>query len=116
MTIRDWRRFGSEKLGSVGRANEGVDARVVDQDSGDPVGHDRVGLLEVRGPQLGQDGWVRTTDLARMDPDGFIWIEGRADDVIIRGGFKVPAGVVAETLSRHPAVLDACVIGLPITK
>ena len=69
--------------------------------------------LEVRGPQLAHDSWLRTTDLARRDDDQFIWIEGRADDVIIRGGFKVVPGHVTETLRHHPAVLDACVIGRP---
>jgi acyl-CoA synthetase (AMP-forming)/AMP-acid ligase II len=48
-----------------------------------------------------------------MDDEGFIWIEGRTDDVIIRGGFKVATNSVADTLRRHPAVSDACVIGIP---
>ncbi|MDO8390348.1 MAG: fatty acid--CoA ligase family protein [Actinomycetota bacterium] len=112
-TIRDWRAFGDTKRGSVGRANEGVEIRIVDQGSGEAVPAGSSGLLEVRSQQLGQDGWVRTTDLARMDDDGFIWIEGRTDDVIIRGGFKVATNAVADTLRRHPAVSDACVIGVP---
>jgi acyl-coenzyme A synthetase/AMP-(fatty) acid ligase len=112
-TLRDWRQFGATKRGSVGRVNRGVEARVVDEASGEPVPTGAVGLLEVRGPQLAPPGWLRTTDLARIDDDGFIWIEGRADDVIIRGGFKVATGAVSEVLRRHPAVLDACVIGVP---
>jgi acyl-CoA synthetase (AMP-forming)/AMP-acid ligase II len=112
-TLRDWRQFGATKRGSVGRVNRGVVARVVDQASGELLPNDAVGLLEVCGPQLAQAGWVRTTDLARIDDDGFIWIEGRADDVIIRGGFKVATGAVADVLRSHPAVLDACVIGVP---
>ena len=112
-TIRDWRRFGADKPGSVGRPNPGIDVRIVDQETGAPLANGAVGLLEVRGPQLAHDGWLRTTDLARMDDDRFVWIEGRADDVIIRGGFKVVTGHVTETLRRHPAVLDACVIGRP---
>jgi acyl-coenzyme A synthetase/AMP-(fatty) acid ligase len=111
-TLRDWRQFGAAKRGSVGRVNRGVEARVVDQESGEPLANGDVGLLEVRGPQLAQPGWLRTTDLARIDDDGFIWIEGRADDVIIRGGFKVATGAVSEVLRKHPAVLDACVIGV----
>jgi acyl-CoA synthetase (AMP-forming)/AMP-acid ligase II len=112
-TLRDWRQFGAAKRGSVGRVNRGVEARVVDQESGEPLANGDVGLLEVRGPQLAQPGWLRTTDLARIDDEGFIWIEGRADDVIIRGGFKVATGAVSEVLRKHPAVLDACVIGVP---
>lgn len=112
-TIRDWRTFGTTKRGSVGRANEDVEIRIVDQATGEALPTGSSGLLEVRSEQLGQDGWVRTTDLARMDDDGFIWIEGRTDDVIIRGGFKVATNSVADTLRRHPAVSDACVIGIP---
>lgn len=112
-TIRDWRAFGANKRGSVGRANEGVEIRIVDQGTGEAAPIGGSGLLEVRSRQLGQNGWVRTTDLARMDDDGFIWIEGRTDDVIIRGGFKVATNSVADTLRRHPAVSDACVIGMP---
>jgi acyl-coenzyme A synthetase/AMP-(fatty) acid ligase len=111
-TIRDWRTYGASKRGSVGRANDGVEIRIVDQQTHAPVPNGSSGLLEARSPQLGQDGWVRTTDLARMDDDGFIWIEGRTDDVIIRGGFKVATNAVADILRQHPAVGDACVIGI----
>jgi acyl-CoA synthetase (AMP-forming)/AMP-acid ligase II len=69
--------------------------------------------LEVRTPQAGADGWVRTNDLARIDADGFVWVVGRADDVIVRGGFKIAPGVVAAALERHPAVREAAVLGLP---
>ncbi|CAB4819338.1 unannotated protein [freshwater metagenome] len=48
-----------------------------------------------------------------MDDDQFLWITGRADDVIIRGGFKVATGEVGKVLAGHPSVLEACVIGLP---
>jgi acyl-coenzyme A synthetase/AMP-(fatty) acid ligase len=54
---------------------------------------------------------VRTTDLARIDADGFLYILGRADDVIIRGGLKVRTPDVAAALREHPAVRDAAVIG-----
>jgi acyl-CoA synthetase (AMP-forming)/AMP-acid ligase II len=112
-TIRDRQAFGTTKRGSVGRPNPGMAVRIVDQESGEPVANGAVGLLEVRGPQLAQEGWLRTTDLARIDDDDFIWIEGRADDVIIRGGFKVATGQVTDLIRTHPAVLDACVIGRP---
>jgi acyl-CoA synthetase (AMP-forming)/AMP-acid ligase II len=58
------------------------------------------------------DGWIRTTDLGRIDADGFVWIHGRSDDAILRGGFKVFPAEVADVLRRHDAVLDAGVVGL----
>jgi long-chain acyl-CoA synthetase len=111
-TLRDWERYGASKRGSVGRANAGVTLRIVDPETYSPLPPGRSGIVEVMGPQLGSDGWVRTTDLGRMDEDGFLWILGRADDVIIRGGFKVSTSVVREALARHPAVADAAVIGV----
>jgi acyl-CoA synthetase (AMP-forming)/AMP-acid ligase II len=54
---------------------------------------------------------VRTTDLARIDEDGFVWIVGRADQVIIRGGFKVHPDPVRVVLERDPRVLAAAVVG-----
>ena len=56
---------------------------------------DQIGLLEVKPAQLGPSAdWMRTTDMARIDADGFLWITGRADQAIIRGGFKIiPADV-----------------------
>ena len=91
--LADHERWWATKRGSVGRAHAGCELRVVDPDTGVPLGPDTAGLLEVRTRQLGDDvGWTRTTDLARLDPDGFLWILGRADEAIIRGGFKVHPG------------------------
>jgi acyl-CoA synthetase (AMP-forming)/AMP-acid ligase II len=56
---------------------------------------------------------VRTSDLAHVDDDGFLYIDGRADDVIVRGGFKVSAGAVATMLEQHPLVTAAAVVGVP---
>jgi len=56
---------------------------------------------------------MRTSDLARIDADRFVWIEGRADDAIIRGGFKVQPETVKRVLETHPAVREAAVAGLP---
>jgi len=68
----------------------------------------------VKPGQLGPDAeWVRTTDLARVDADGFLWILGRADQAIIRGGFKVLPDDVRAALESHPAVLGAAVVGRP---
>ena len=57
--------------------------------------------------------WIRTTDLARIDADGFLWILGRADQAIIRGGFKVMPDDVRTALEQHPGVLGAAVVGRP---
>ena len=56
---------------------------------------------------------MRTSDRARIDADGFLWILGRLDDVIIRGGFKVDLGKVEEALRAHPSVDEALAVGLP---
>jgi long-chain acyl-CoA synthetase len=112
-TLADYRDHWAAKRGSVGRANPGAQLRVVD-DAGAPLGADRVGLLEVKPGQLGRSvQWMRTTDLARIDPDGFLWIVGRADQAIIRGGFKVMPDDVRAALEGHPAVAGAAVVGRP---
>ncbi|MCV7030702.1 class I adenylate-forming enzyme family protein [Mycobacterium sherrisii] len=112
-TLADYQQFWTAKRGSVGRANPGAQLRVVD-DTGAPLGPDRVGVLEVWPAQLGRAAqWMRTTDLARIDPDGFLWILGRADQAIIRGGFKVMPDDVRVALEEHPAVAAAAVIGRP---
>ena len=111
-TLADWREFGAEKAGSVGRPNHGIEIRIVDETSGRALPAGEVGLLEVCGHQLVQQGWVATSDLASVDADGFVWIAGRADDVLIRGGLKVSAEEVRSALIEHPAVHDACVVGI----
>ena len=59
------------------------------------------------------DGWLRTGDLARIDDEGFVWIEGRVSAMINRGGLKVFPDEVEELLRGHPAVEDAAVAGVP---
>ena len=108
--LDDHRAFWATKRGSVGRAHAGCELRVVDQQSGEPVPPDEEGLLEVKAGQLGNDAWVRTTDLARLDADGFLFILGRADQAIIRGGFKVRPDDVKAALERHPSVRGAAVV------
>jgi len=113
-TIRDHRKFAATKRRSVGRANPGVELRVVDRASFEPLGPDREGLLEVRSPQIGTTGdWVRTSDLARIDADGFLYILGRADNAIIRGGFKIMPDKVEDALRQLPDIREACVVGIP---
>ncbi|WP_344593547.1 class I adenylate-forming enzyme family protein [Streptomyces violaceusniger] len=116
LTMADRRRWGTAKRGSVGRAHPGVELRVIDPADGREVGPGAVGVLLARAPQIAGSepgGWARTNDLARIDEDGFLFIEGRVDDVIIRGGFKVDPRAVVEVLRRHPDVADAAVAPLP---
>lgn len=110
-TLPDHQKYWRVKRGSVGCANPGAQLRVV-SDDGAPLGADQVGLLEVKPGQLGPSApWVRTTDMARIDADGFLWIIGRADQAIIRGGFKVLPDDVRAALESHPAVAGAAVVG-----
>jgi long-chain acyl-CoA synthetase len=109
--LADHRQFWAAKRGSVGRAHPGCELRVVDPDDGGVLGDGAEGLLEVKAAQLGAgSAWVRTTDLARIDADGFVWILGRADQVILRGGFKVRPDDVRAALERHPRVRGAAVV------
>jgi acyl-CoA synthetase (AMP-forming)/AMP-acid ligase II len=108
--VEDHRTYWTSKRGSVGRAHAGCELRVVDPESGKTVEADTEGLLEVKATQLGGGEWVRTTDLARLDTDGFLWILGRADQAIIRGGFKVRPDDIKAALERHPSVRGAAVV------
>jgi acyl-coenzyme A synthetase/AMP-(fatty) acid ligase len=113
-TLRDKSQWDRRKRGSVGRARSGVELRIVDGESGAALPLGAVGLLEARGRQLPGDGaWQRTTDLAAIDADGFLFIHGRADDAINRGGFTIPPSLIEEALVSHPAVDEASAVALP---
>jgi long-chain acyl-CoA synthetase len=113
-TLDDFRAHWTAKRGSVGRVHADIAARVVDADSGAVVAAGGEGLLEIMGAQLGNGGqWLRTTDRAVLDADGFLFIRGRADNAIIRGGFKVHPDDVVRALNAHPAVREAAVVGVP---
>lgn len=113
-TMQDFKTHGKSCRGSVGRMNPGVEGRVVDAETGDPLPFGASGLLELRAKYLG-DGvsWMRTNDIARMDEENFLWILGRADNAIIRGGFKIIPDDIVRSIETHPAVREACVIALP---
>lgn len=108
------REWWEAKAGSAGRPFGNSALRVTAAD-GVELGAEEEGHLEVRTEQsaAGAAEWVRTSDLARIDPDGFLWITGRADDAIVRGGFKIHPGVLVASLEGHPAVREAAVAGLP---
>lgn len=109
----DFKKYWKAKRGSVGRVHDTIEARIVDQETFEELPIGETGLLELRGGQI-EDGrtWVRTTDLARLDEDRFLYILGRADNAIIRGGFKIMPGEVAEVLEAHPAIREASVVGI----
>ncbi|TAL03588.1 MAG: long-chain fatty acid--CoA ligase, partial [Rhodospirillaceae bacterium] len=100
------------KRGSVGRALPGIQIRVVSSETGAPLPVGQTGLVEALVPRIGPE-WARTNDLARLDEAGFLYLEGRADDAILRGGFKVIPEEVAAVLRTHPKVGDAALIGIP---
>ncbi len=103
--------FGAEKLGSVGRLLPGVRLRVIDAETGQPLGCGHEGLLEVVSPRIGPE-WIRTSDIGLIDEDGFLWHRGRADGAIMRGGFKVLPETIERALLQHPAVSAAAVVGV----
>jgi len=113
-TLKDKRAWGDHKRGSVGRAHHGIELRVVDRDNFGVLPPGQTGLLEARGGQLPavDGGWVRTNDLASIDEDGFLFIHGRADEAINRGGFKIPPSVIEDALNQHPAVDVSAAVAL----
>ena len=105
--------------GTAGRPLHGVEVRAV-----------RHGTLEVRGPTLASvvvpgpggcpeplatdpDGWFATSDLGRIDSDGLVWIDGRADAIIVSGGLNVSPAEVERVIELLPGVREAVVFGLP---
>ncbi|MEW1925156.1 AMP-binding protein [Streptomyces sp. NPDC088360] len=115
-----------ELLQSCGRASYDTEIRVVDE-SGRERAPREIGEVIVRGPdcvreywqepQLSaetfRDGWVHTGDLAWMREDGYLFLVDRKKDMIISGGFNIYCTEVESALYEHPAVREACVIGVP---
>jgi long-chain acyl-CoA synthetase len=110
-TAADWREFGEAKLGAIGRPHAGIEVRVRDaelQVRSSSTAPDAATL----GDRVTDDGWLRTGDLARIDDDGFVWIEGRVSAMVNRGGLKVFPDEVEEHLREHPQVADAAIAGV----
>jgi len=114
MTLDDHLKYGEAKFGSVGRGVRGVTLRIRDQESGEvlPEGDERIGIVEVLHDDIGPE-WIRTTDLGRLDAEGFLYLHGRADGVINRGGFKIHPLAIETVLLQHPAVAACSVVGVP---
>jgi len=119
---------GERRVGSIGIPVPETDHRVVDLETGTRVlAGGEVGELSVHGPQVMagyyhqkeetdlvlKDGWFRTGDVARIDPDGFAYIVDRKKDMVDIGGMKVYPREVEEVLFQHPAVADAAAVGAP---
>ncbi|WP_457967001.1 long-chain fatty acid--CoA ligase [Arthrobacter sp. D1-29] len=111
------------RLSSAGRSIPGIELQI--RDSKDSViTDDATGELWVRGAQVSgeyQDsgsvldaaGWFPTKDRAWMDSEGYLFVEGRTDDVIIRGGENIAPAEIEDVLLRHPGILEAAVVGTP---
>src|SRR4051794_10888124 len=100
------------RLESCGRAVPGVEFRIVEGEvwiKGDQVGGGYVGVES----QVDADGWLHTGDQGYLDDDGYLFVLGRGDDVIIRGGENISPSEIEDALLRHPAVVGAAVVGLP---
>jgi len=110
------------RLGSVGRPLPSLEIEVRD-DEGNVLGANEPGEIFVRGPQVSgeylerkailDDGWFPTRDSGYMDEHGYLYLSGRADDIIVRGGENISPSEIEEVLMRHPAVLDVAVVGKP---
>jgi acyl-CoA synthetase (AMP-forming)/AMP-acid ligase II len=111
------------RLVSVGQLLPGLEMEIRDED-GNVLGPGERGEIYVRGEQVSgeyedrgsvtdADGWFPTRDAGSMDEEGYLFIEGRADDVIVRGGENLSPGEIEDTLLAHPTVKDAAVVGIP---
>ena len=131
-----WTRPGEERTGSVGRALSGQQVKAVRisaSGSWADCAPGETGVLVIGGPAvfagyltdpgLGgrrvsrggavRDGWLDTGDLGYVDADGFVYLTGRAKDLIIRGGHNIDPRVIEEALLRHRTVAAAAAVGSP---
>ncbi|WP_197373328.1 long-chain-fatty-acid--CoA ligase [Mycolicibacterium baixiangningiae] len=120
-----------ERLVSAGQLIPKAELRVADADTGEEVSAGQQGELWFRTPQLMKgyhnkpeatadavtaDGWFRTGDVGRIDPQGYLFVEDRLKDMIISGGENVYSIEVERVLAEHPAVTEVAVIGVPDEK
>jgi malonyl-CoA/methylmalonyl-CoA synthetase len=119
---------GERRAGTVGLPLPGTSVRVADAETGEPLGADEIGVLEVKGPNVfagywrlpektaeafRADGWFVTGDLATVDRDGYVHIVGRSKDLIISGGLNVYPKEVEDVIDSLPGVVESAVIGVP---
>ena len=119
---------GERRAGTVGFPLPGVELKITDPASGEPVAQGDIGQIEVRGPNVFQgywqmpdktaldlraDGFFITGDLGLIDPDGYVTIVGRNKDLIISGGYNIYPKEIELVLDDQPGVLESAVIGVP---
>ena len=110
------------RLGSVGRPLPTVEIEIRDED-GQVLPPGVPGEIYVRGEQvsgeyrersaLDADGWFPTRDAGYIDADGYLFLSGRADDVIVRGGENISPGEIEDVVMTHPAVAEAAAVAIP---
>ncbi|HEY0975506.1 MAG TPA: class I adenylate-forming enzyme family protein [Solimonas sp.] len=110
------------RLASVGKP-AAVEIEIRDE-AGAVLGPEEAGLVFVRGPQvsgeylslgsqLDADGWFPTKDRGYLDAEGYLFLDGRADDVIVRGGENISPGEIEDVLLSHPCVADCACVAMP---
>lgn len=114
------------RIGSIGLPS-GAQAKVIDREGRECAPYE-AGEIVLRGEQIMQgyykrpdetanaftaDGWLRTGDLGYRDDDGYFYINGRAKELIIKGGENIAPREIDEALLRHPGVFDAAAVGVP---
>jgi acyl-CoA synthetase (AMP-forming)/AMP-acid ligase II len=112
---------------SIGKPLPDVEVRIIDEE-GNPVPPLQVGEILAKGPRImtgywkdeektakaiTKDGWLRTGDMGWMDEEGYVYLAGRGDDMIIRGGENISPEEVENMLGSHPKIEEAAVIGVP---
>lgn len=110
------------RLTSIGQALPTVEIEIRDE-NGQPLPPGEVGEIFVRGDQVSGEykersalidgGWFPTRDAGYIDVDGYIFLSGRADDVIVRGGENMSPGEIEDVLLTHPAIADAAAVAIP---
>jgi acyl-coenzyme A synthetase/AMP-(fatty) acid ligase len=125
---------GDRRIGSVGVPFPYTRVRIIDPHTQVDVGEEEVGEICVSSPGIadhiytdeaknaqilypglhdGEGPWLRTGDLGRRDAEGYVWITGRAKDIIIRGGHNIDPAEIEEAVCTHPAVAICGAIGQP---
>jgi long-chain acyl-CoA synthetase len=119
--------YGERRPGTIGLPVPNTVAAIIDPATWKLLPAGEIGEIVIKGPQVMQgywnrpdataeqirEGWIRTGDIGLMDADGYFKIVDRAKDLIIAGGYNIYPRDVEEVLFAHPAVQDACVIGVP---
>jgi acyl-CoA synthetase (AMP-forming)/AMP-acid ligase II len=113
---------GKRRLGSVGKPLPSLEVEIRGPD-GEVLGPNQSGEIYVRGEQVSgeytskkvidEQGWFATNDGGFLDEEGYLFVEGRLDDVIVRGGENMSPGEIEDVLREHPGVADVAVLGLP---